>query len=103
MGRWRKKGRGRSRKTIPILETAVLGYPIVNAFRTRGLNETGLKYAIYDTTGYDVSVNKWSDPKKGVAMAIGLIALATIGKQVANRTGANRLVKKATGGIFSLA
>lgn len=107
MGKRRgKKGRGRrGSRAVPIVQTATILYPSLNAFRSAGLTEAGLRQAIYDTTG--ISINKAGggpdhDFKKGIAMAVVLFAESTIGAKVASRVGINRLVKKATGGMLKV-
>jgi len=99
-----RKGRGRrGSKSIPALQTVVLGYPVLAAFKQHGMTVAALDQAAFNVTGFTPSTGKWNDPNRGIYNAIVLIALSTIGAKIANRSGANRLIKKATGNIIRLA
>jgi hypothetical protein len=105
--RGRRKGKkGRKGKSgIPIIQTATLLYPTLNAVKSTGFSETTLRDAIYNTTGISLLAGNGGPPhdfKKGLTMAVIVIGESTIGKKLANKSGVNRLIRKATGNMFQL-
>lgn len=99
--RGKKKKGGKRSKAIPMGQMAVIAMPIVKGFRMGGLTEAGVDQAMYQLTGFSPAQGKLLD-YHGVYTALGLIVMSTIGAKVANRTGVNRLLKKASGGYIKL-
>jgi hypothetical protein len=97
----KSKGR-RGSRAIPVVQLGTIAFPIVNGFRVGGLNEVGAALAIKGVSGIDIHAPSSSDWKKGAMMALVLIGETKIGGKVANMTGVNKLMKKATGGYFKL-
>jgi hypothetical protein len=91
----------RGSTAIPMGQMAVIAMPIVKGFRMGGLSEAGVDQAMYQLTGFSPSQNKLLD-YHGLYTAAGLIIMSTIGAKVANKTGVNRLLKKASGGYIKL-
>ena len=98
----KKKGGRRGSKAIPVAQTVMLAYPVVMRFKAHGFTTDALTGSLIDLTGFNATTQKWENPQKGIGMAIGLIALSTIGSKVASRVGANRLLKKVSGGYLKL-
>ena len=100
--RRKKKGRRKGKTAIPLAQTMTLGYPIYTAFEQKGLTAAAANTALYNISGFDASTGRMLDYNKGILMAVVLIAESTIGRKVANKTGANRMVKKLSGGYLQL-
>ena len=99
----RKKGhRGSKSHAIPVGEAFVIGYPILQGFKTGGLTIAGAENAMYRLTGYSGTAGKWASPMTGVTNGVILLLMGTVGKKVANRVGANRLLKKISAGYLQL-
>jgi hypothetical protein len=81
----------------------MIGYPIYQAYQTRGLTVGALDQGVFNLTGFTPSTGKWNDPQRGIAMGFGLLLVSTLGAKIANRTGANRLIKKFSAGMVKLA
>jgi len=97
-----KKRGGRKKAGIPIVQTVTLLYPTVQAVRNSGFTEGALREAIYNTTGVSVLAGQGGpphDPKKGIVMGVILLAESTIGRKVANKVGANKLIRAIIPGV----
>jgi uncharacterized membrane protein YfcA len=81
----------------------MIGYPIYEAYKAHGLSADLPAGAVIRLTGYNVHTNKLENPSTAVGMGIGLLLVSTIGAKIANRTGANRMLKKISGGMLKLA
>ena len=99
----KKRRGGRRSKAIPVLQTFTIGVPVVKPLYEGGLNVTSANQALWNVTGMDAVQGKWTKPMNGVAMAVILLAESTIGAKIANRSGANRILKKMTGGMLKFA
>jgi len=98
-----RKGRGRrGSKSIPLVQTGILVYPALTAYRSTGFSADLPANLVYQLTGFDIKTGKWVDPPKGVAIAVALMATSTIGRKIASKTGANKLMKNITGGMVRL-
>ena len=102
MARRRKGRRGHKKGAIPIVQTAILAYPALTAYNSVGISKELPANLAYQFTGIDVKTGKWVDPMKGVGLALVLVGTSTIGKKVANRVGANRMMRKLTGNLVQL-
>ena len=100
--RGRKRSRRKSKQGIPVGQALTLGIPIYQAFETGGLTLDSANVALYNITGFSSTTQRWIEPKKGLTMAIILLAESTIGRKLANRTGANKMLKKMTAGYLQL-
>ena len=98
----RKRGKKGS-KAVPAIQAAIVAYPLVAAYKETGLTSNFPNVAIYNLTGFSAAQGKMIDPAKPVAIALALLAASTIGAKLANKTGANRMMKKLTGGMVKLA
>ena len=98
-----RKGRGRkTSKAIPIGEAAIIALPIVQGFQAGGLTTHGVDLAMYNLTGFSPVQGKMLDWRKGAYTAATLLVMGTVGRKIANRTGVNRLLKKASMGYVQL-
>ena len=98
----KSKGR-RGGKSLPAIQSLMIGYPIYQAYKQHGLTVAMLDQGVYNLTGFTPSTGKLGDPQKAVAMGVGLLVVSTLGAKIANRTGANRLIKKFSAGMVKLA
>ena len=80
---------------------AVIAMPIVKGFRMGGLTEAGVDQAMYQLSGFSPVQGKLLD-YHGLYTALTLIVMSTLGRSVANKTGANRMLKKVSGGYIKL-
>jgi len=81
----------------------VVAIPIVKGFQSGGLGVQGLDQAAFNLVGYSVNENRFVDYRKPIMLGVTLLALSTIGSKLANRSGANRIMKKLTAGMVKLA
>ncbi len=87
-------------KAIPLAPVVPVLYVGYNAVKSHGLSPTTLADLAYHTTGYDPSTGMYNiDGAKG--FWFGEIAGIVVHK-VANKTGLNKYVRKATLGYFQL-
>ena len=100
--RRKKKGRRKGKTAIPLVQTLTLALPTVKAVEEHGFSRQAAINAVYQTIGISLDPATKSDYSKGATTAIVLLVESTIGRKIANKTGANRLVKKATGGLLSI-
>ena len=101
--RGRKGKSRRGSKSIPAIQALMIGYPIYQAYQTRGMTVGALDQGVFNLTGFTPSTGKWNEPQRGIAMGVGLLLVSTLGAKLANRTGANRLIKKFSAGMVKLA
>ena len=95
------KGR-RSGRAIPIVQGAILAYPVLRSYNEVGLTSILPAQICYNLTGYNPTGNTFN---KDVAIKVGgaLIVAQLIGSKIASRTGANRLMKKLSMGYLKVA
>ena len=98
----RRRGHRKGSKAIPIAQTMLIGVPMVTPL-LGGINLANVNQGLWNVTGIDAVQGKVTDPMRGIKMGAALIILSTVGGKIANRSGANRLVKKATGGMLKIA
>ena len=98
----KRKGSRKGSKAIPIGQAAIIALPIYQGFHDNGLTIAGLDHAMYNLTGYSPAQNKMLDWQKGGYTALYLLIMSTLGAKIANKTGANRLLKKASMGYIKL-
>ena len=99
-----RKGKGRKgSRAIPVIQTLMVGYPVVNRFASRGFSKDAVVGSVFDLTGYDATQNKFTDYMRGVKLGVGLVLVSTIGGKIANKSGANKLLKKVSGGYLKFA
>lgn len=99
--RYGKKRRKSSKQAVPIGQTAVFAVPIWESYEKYGFTKYTLSSSMRKITGYnplDGSMNY----ETGIKNALVLLAMSTLGRKVANRTGANKFVKKITMGYLQL-
>lgn len=98
-----RKGKGkRSGKAIPILQTAILAYPILAAYSTTGFTSALPAVVCENLTGYQPSTGRFN---KDTAIKVGgaLILAQLVGSKIASRTGANKLMRKISMGHLKVA
>ena len=101
--RYRSKRKGRKQdRSVPVVQTATLAIPIWKAVNEQGFTVAGVDHAVYNLTGFSVAQGAMLDWKKGAMMAVVLLAESTIGRKIATKTGANRLMKKVSMGYLKL-
>ena len=99
----RKKGGRRGSKALPAVQTAMLALPVVTAFKNNNYNITnGTVDSVYSLTGYSLTEKKWVEPNKAIGLGVALFVMSTVGSKIANRVGANKLLKKVSGGYIKL-
>jgi uncharacterized membrane protein YfcA len=101
-GRKRKGGR-KGKGAIPIIQAAMIAYPVYDAYKAHGISGDLPGGIVIRLTGYNVHTNKLESPQTAVAMGLGLLIMSTLGAKIANRTGANRFLKKFSAGMLKLA
>jgi uncharacterized membrane protein YfcA len=75
--------------------------PVVSGFKAYGFTTDGAVAALHNLTGFHATQQKMDWTKAGT-MAVILLAESTIGRKLANRTGLNRMVRKATGNMVQV-
>ena len=99
-----KKGRGRKgRGAIPLIQTAIVAYPLLAAYHQVGFTSELPEKAVFNLTGFSPQQGKMLEPQRAIGIAIGLVGAQLIGSKIASRTGANRLMKKLSGGYLKIA
>ena len=66
------------------------------------MNELMLNGVVIDWTGYSPGDKMFINKSTAIVNALTLLAMSTIGAKIANRSGANRLLKKASGGYLKV-
>jgi len=99
MARRRRKGRGKKSKAIPVLPVAAVALPAMRAYGAVGATKELPKYMLWEYVG--IRGDGAFDSAQMMKGAVPII-LAIIGHKVANKTGINRYVKKATFGWLTL-
>ena len=97
----KSKGR-RGSKAIPLVQAAIIGYPVLQSYQQVGLTSILPAQICYNLTGYNPTGNTF-DSKRAIAVGGALIVAQLVGSKIANRTGANRMMKKLTGGMVKVA
>jgi hypothetical protein len=81
----------------------MIGYPVVSRFMSQGLTKDAAVGSLFDLTGYDASQNKFTDATRGLKLGVGLLIVSTLGAKIANRSGANRLLRKMSANMLKFA
>ena len=100
--RGKKKRRGSRKSAVPIAQVMTILYPVYDAVHEKGFTAPAANTALYNMTGFDARSGRLLDASKGITMAIVLMAESTIGRKIANKTGVNRMLRKATGNMLQL-
>ena len=94
-----KKGKG----AIPVAQMVILATPVLKSWQIhQKVNAGFFNTSLYLMTGYDANGVEKFNAKNAIAVGGGLLLASTVGRKIANRTGANRLLRKATGGLIQL-
>lgn len=100
LARRRRKGRGHRSKAIPIAPLVPVGAVALNAYQTHGLSKNMLVYIGDRTTGYNAD-NGVFTAADAMPFWTGEI-MGIIVHKVANKTGLNKYIRKATMGWLVL-
>lgn len=100
MARRRKKRRGGKSKSIPVLPMLPIVMVAKGGYDRYGLTADALNWMGFAITGYDAK-NKSFNASVATPFWLGEITSIVVHK-VANKTGVNRYVRKATFGYLSL-
>ena len=92
-----RKGKGRGRKSIPLLPLMGAAMPLVEAYRISGFSKDLPELAFYRYTGY-YKGQAWSMQVPLQVFVLPTIA-GYIGHKIANKMGVNAKLKKLTGNI----
>lgn len=106
MGKGKRGKKGRSRKgskAVPLIQTAIIAYPLLDAYRTTGFTAALPNQMVFNLTGFAPNQGKMVEPQRAIGIALALVAAQLIGSKIASRTGANRLMKKLSMGYLKVA
>jgi len=99
-----RKGKGRrGSKAIPLIQTAIIAYPLWTAYKSVGLTNQLPDHMVFNLTGFSPAQGKMLDVNKAIMIGGSLIVAQLLGSKIASRTGANRLMKKLSMGYLKVA
>ena len=98
----RRKGRKSGKGAIPLIQGAIVAYPVYQSYQQVGLTGVLPAQICMNLTGFNPTNNQFN---KDTALKIGgaLLVAQLVGSRIANRTGANRMLKKLTMGYLKVA